>query len=318
MRFERCPLRDMPEIGICRMYPFHISFEGLETLILCRDEEDYDTFVKIICTCVFKFGAILLMYVVVSNHAHFTILARSLKNAEALSNEIKRRYSMYFQKKYGIGMSLQNTDSKPLYIDNDRYLRNAIAYDIRNAADNGSKDVIHYEWSGAEALFNMKSGSGSPLSGCGSGNRKVCELSKRERRRIMHTDDDLSKVGWLLDGKDRLVRDSLIDIQYVEKAFLNDKTYLLKVVGCLNEAEMYCKLVSNPRRKMNDDEFLREVNDISKRWFECDVRNLNMEKKTRIVKQAYFSLRTNVSQLSRTFEIDRETMSVLIEKLKKR
>ncbi len=42
MRFERCPLVELSDGKIVRMYPFHISMEGMESKILFKDDDDYD------------------------------------------------------------------------------------------------------------------------------------------------------------------------------------------------------------------------------------------------------------------------------------
>ena len=40
--------RHLPDRRDCAMFPYHISLEGLERLVLCRVESDYDAFVIVI------------------------------------------------------------------------------------------------------------------------------------------------------------------------------------------------------------------------------------------------------------------------------
>ena len=141
MRFERNPIRKLPDGTVSKVYPFHISMEGLETCILCRDDEDYDVFVKIFHTCSLRKNVIIIIYAVVSNHGHAVVLAESQDSADGYGDEIKRMYSMYFNRKYGEKSALKHVDTKAIWLNNGWYLRNSIAYDIRNAMDNGAQSV---------------------------------------------------------------------------------------------------------------------------------------------------------------------------------
>ncbi len=42
MAFQRVVERLLPDGTIAKVYPFHISLEGMESILLCRDDEDYD------------------------------------------------------------------------------------------------------------------------------------------------------------------------------------------------------------------------------------------------------------------------------------
>ena len=98
---RRIVSRRMPD-GIVRLVqPFHISMEGLEKEVLCRDDEDYDAFVKIICVSAERKNVIVIIYAVVSNHCHVAILAADQTASDRFGDEVKRIYSMWFNKKYG-------------------------------------------------------------------------------------------------------------------------------------------------------------------------------------------------------------------------
>ena len=42
MAMMRAIVREMPDGSARRVYPFHVSLEGLKKAIICRDEEDYE------------------------------------------------------------------------------------------------------------------------------------------------------------------------------------------------------------------------------------------------------------------------------------
>ena len=307
-RFEKNPYRELPDGTISKVYPFHVSLEGLETKILCREESDYDAFVKIICVCAFRTNVILLIYAVVSNHAHCAILATDQSAADAFAAEVKRMYSMYFSRKYSDRSVLKGVDASAVYLYSDYYLRNAIAYVIRNAMDNGAASVQLYPWTGLRGMFC----NGQPT--VTGGLTKVCELSRRERRRLLHTDDDLKRVRWLLNDKGELEPATICDWRYVEAAFLNDQSFFLRLIGGVNNAEMQSLLIDGPRIKRPDTDFLNTVNDISSRWFQKPVNELPVDKKARLLQYVSHSYRTDPSQLARTFELPREEVLRLLGK----
>lgn len=276
------------------VYPFHVSLKGLDSLILCRDNEDYDIMVKYIAICSRRKNVIVIIYAVVSNHCHIAVLAATQADADSFAQELKRMYSMWFCVKYNQERVLNGVDAKALLLENDWHLRNALAYIPRNSLDNGCP-VHEYEWSGFKAMFSSQKDIPA---------KPVAALKKRDRDAIMHTRDSLKDTPWLLDGNNRLVPASFCDTEYLEQVFNDDQAYFLKVIGMLNVAEMEEKLVDAPRRLLPDTDFRKEANDVSQRWFSCDISELTKEKKYRLMQYIRRSRKTTVSQLARAFELD--------------
>ena len=296
-RFERNPFRELPDGTITRVFPFHVSLEGLESKVLCREEADYDAFVKIICLCARRKNVILVIYAVVSNHSHCIVLASDQVSVDAFVDEIKKMFSMYFCRKYQDSAVLRRNDAKAIFLDSDSYVRNAIAYVIRNALDNGARSVQEYKWSGFRAAFcDGKVERGKKV-------RTVISLTKRERREIMHTGETIGDVRWLINDENELEPVSFCDWNYVENAFRNEQSFFLRLIGGVNTAEMNSKLVSGPRVIRTDGELLLSVNEIAQRWFSADVSELPMEKKARLLAYVSHSFRTTPAQLARIFEM---------------
>ena len=286
------------------VYPFHISLEGMEDCILCRDDDDYDAMVKIIAVAALRKNVIVIIYAVVSNHCHVAVLAKTQTDAGKYGEEVKKVYSMWFSKKYSARETMQNVDVKALLLDNNWYVRNALAYIPRNALDNGC-NINEYRWSGYGAMFNTV----VPEEGC----RSVAELSKREKRELMHTGNKLSGVKWLLDRQDHLVPGSFCDNAYLEQVFENEQSFFLKILGGQNSAEMKQRLVDQPRRMLPDSEFYKSVNDLSDRWFQSDISSLPLEKKVRLLPYVFHTSKTTVPQLARTFELPRQKVSEILK-----
>ncbi len=298
---RRAVPRQMPDGSVRYVQPYHVSMEGQETIILCRDDEDYDAMVKIICVCARRKNVIVIIYAVVSNHSHVAILAINQENADAFSEEIKRMYSMWFSRKYGRTGIMRKVDVKALLLDNDWYTRNALAYVPRNALDNGC-NVDEYPWSGYRAMF-----SGQSLTGC-----HVASMTKEMRREVMHTGDKLTDVPWLVDEDGRLIPKSICDFEYLEQAFEHDQAYFLKTIGDQNSAEMRHKLVEAPRHMLTDNEFLKIAEETSQRWFSSPIDQISIDRKIRLIPYLFRTVKTTVPQLSRSFGLPREEVSHIL------
>lgn len=290
--------RELPDGQTEKVFPFHISLEGLKQQIICRDDKDCDVMVKILAVCALRKNVIVIIYAVVSNHAHIAVLARTYDEALAYAQEVKRVYSMYFRKKYGEAKVLRETDVCVKYLDTYQYLRNALAYIPRNAYDNGAQNIADYKWTGFRACFRKADAK--------QGVRSVDNIPVLERRKIFHTGDNLKGRGWVLNAEDELEPYSFCDTAYLEKAFFDEETLFYKTVGGLNSSEMTQDLVVSPRKMKTDAAFLREVNELSERWFECGARDLSPNQRARILPYIYHSIRTSVPQICRALGLSRE------------
>lgn len=302
---ERFVFRTLPNGRTLSVQPFHVSLEGLESAIICRDEEDYDAVEKILCVCSKRKNVIIVIHTIVSNHAHVAILAENLASAQAYAEEIKRMIAMWVHRKYGEQSLMKGVDAQAIGLDNNWHIRNALAYIPRNALDNGC-NVNEYRWSGYRAMFRPKPDLATQSM------RKVSSLSKREREGIMHTCDKLEEVDWMLDQDNHLVPESFCDSAYLEQAFEGDQAYFLKTIGGQNSAEMKYQLIDQPRTMMPDTECFKAINDISLRWFQIALPELSLEKKIRLLPYVRKTMKTSVSQLARVFGLTREQVSSIL------
>ena len=54
--------QELPDGTVRQLHPFHISMEGLETAVLCRDDADYDAIVKILCVAARRKKVLVIIY----------------------------------------------------------------------------------------------------------------------------------------------------------------------------------------------------------------------------------------------------------------
>ena len=304
MAFVRPVQRILPDGQPANVRPYHISYEGLETSIICRDDEDCDTLVKCIAVCAHRKNVIVIIYAVISNHAHIAVLSPSLQSAQMYAAETKRTYSQLFQRKYGENNTLRHTDVKVQAIDTDWYLRNALAYIPRNAYDNGAKNIQDYKWTAFRAFFRKSTPSGL---------KRVREMTIREWRDIFHTGDKLDNVPWKVDINGELEPFSFCDTKYLEAAFNNDEAFFYKSIGTVNVPEMTQKLVVNPRKRLTDSDFIKEIEQLSQRWYSIGVAQLSVTQKARLIPYVNHTILTNVPQLARGFGMSREAIARLLK-----
>ena len=302
---KRTVLRVLPDGNTYYVQPFHVCLKGLERAILCRDDQDYDAMVKVICVCARRKNVRVIIYCVASNHCHVAVLAKSQADADAYAGEIKRIYSLQFQKKYHINNILHRVETKAICLDTDQYVRNALAYIPKNALDNGA--LVHeYQWSGFRAMFSHREADGD----C----RPVASLTFRECVAIMHTADNLSDVPWLLDKDNHLIPSSFCDCAYLEQVYNNDPGFFLRLVGGVNSAQMQYELEEKPYQKQTDSEYHKTVEDICNRWYKTEISSLSEAQKRKIVPYLFRTTRTTVRQLARIIDLPPETISDILKK----
>lgn len=303
MAFQRIVKRTLPNGIVTTVYPFHISLKGLESALLCRDEDDYDILQKTFYVCSWRSNVLVIEDIEMSNHGHLAVLARDLSSADKASESIKKNYSQYLSFKYGQRRTLSRCDAKVLYLDSDWYLRNALAYIPRNALDTG-KRIEDYNWSSYRGLFGSEDGFKRSIP--------VSSMSRRERESVFRTHTDLSKVPWRVDSEGHIVPSSACDHVYLENAFNNDQAFFLKTIGSINCAEMAQKLVEGPRTRKNDSEFFLSAANIADKWFATDILALSLEQKTRLIPYLYHTNSTSVAQIARCIRLSKMQVETIL------
>ena len=101
MQFQRITLRELPDGTVTKVYPFHISLEGMESVLLCRDDEDFDVMQKYFHVCSWVNNVLVIIDIEMSNHGHLAVLADSLDSAVRAGEAIKKNHSQYISHKYG-------------------------------------------------------------------------------------------------------------------------------------------------------------------------------------------------------------------------
>lgn len=303
MAFERVVSRMLPDGSTRKVYPFHISLEGMESVLLCRDNEDYDQLEKAFYLSAYKNNSLVITHIAMSNHGHLGLLAPSMETALLVGENIKKHHSQYISWKYNEPGILSRSHVDIQYLDSDWYVRHALAYIPRNANDTGYR-IEDYPWSGYRGLFMEGK---SPLA-C----RRVSSLSRREREALFRTHLDLSCVPWLINAQGSIEPASACDWRYLESAFDNDQAFFLKMIGSVNVAEMQQKLQMNKRVRHTDAEMLAIIANLADKFCHRSIPDLTPDMKARILPYLYRGYRTSIPQLARCLQMSREVVVGLI------
>lgn len=240
-----------------------------------------------------------------SNHLHIVLVGADREQAETYIRALKQNISSYLRKKYGIAKSLKGIGHCISIIDSDKYLRNCIAYVLRNAicAKVCSK-IEEYPWSSYSAYFN-RSGVKSSV--------KISDLSFRERRKILKTRDEYGDAPLYIDDTGRIINKCFVRYDIVEKAYYKSGRHFLTCLGSCNDSQMEYDLSIKPQIKVNDFNMMESVNRLlSDRFNGRSLSNLTNAEKCKIIKHLYFNNKTTISQLSRILGLPKELISQIL------
>ena len=136
---------------------WHFSTDGNLVDFLFRDEEDFAAGMNRIYVVRRKYNIVILAFVLMDTHVHF-ILWGDLRECERFIHEYLKLTSMWLSRKYGDRHKLETLFPNYQVIDNDRYLKTAICYVLKNPPVGGiAFNALDYPWSSA-SLYFRKSG----------------------------------------------------------------------------------------------------------------------------------------------------------------
>lgn len=279
---------------------YHVCTNGLEDLVLLRDEDDFRTAWNYLALAAWRSEIFIVAFILMSNHIH--TLAACL-NADQVNHFIKlfkHLISKYLHHKYGSRQTLHNTQDCISQIDSIHYLKNCIAYILRNALS--AKICIKiedYPWSSYGSYFSSKGKRHSSIP--------VSTLSCRKKRQILKTDMDLSKCPLTIDKNGMIDPTSFVRSDIAEKAYWNSGKSFLHFLGTCNDTKMEYELACQPLLHINDMEMSENIKRyISTRFNGRDLSELTTSEKCSILKRLFFNHKTSIPQLSRILGLPRE------------
>ena len=284
---------------------YHVCTNGQDSPIIMRDAEDFRIVQNYLAIAAWKTGAQILAYVIMSNHIHAALTCKDRKSANRFIKLLKQLYSRHLNNKYGIKQALHGIDDSITLIDSIQYLRNCIAYILRNPlCARICTRLEEYRWSSYSCYFAKKHTNKY---------QTVSSLGTRERRRLLKTRDSLSECSLLIDQEGYIVNESFVRYDIVERLFKNSGKYFIFHLGTCNDSQMEYEMACKPMIRINDTELLLVVEKIiSNRFYGKTLPDLDTKARCSMIKHLYFNNKTSIPQLSRVLGLPKSLVSQIL------
>ena len=278
-----------------------VSTDHLPSRLWFREEEDFKVAMNYVAVISSMMGIPVLAFILMSNHVHF-VLGCSREVALAFITEFKRRYSKYYQRKYGIKEFLRRNgvDIRELE-EEDETLERAIAYVQMNSVAAGiCANAAFYPWGTGESFFRADQKEGALLS----------DLSQRKKFRLLHSRDQ-PKAPLRLTDNGYVDPASFVAVQFVEKLFRTPARYNFFLQ---NSSKARLRLQESPTPLFQDQVILGLVQELCHSLFrKRSLDNLSPKQTGELLRQLRFRFNTEPAQLARVLELPYETITRLLD-----
>lgn len=253
-----------------------VSTDHLEDRLWFREDADFKVGMNYAALVSAQSNVRILAFILMSNHVHF-VLEGTEEDARSFISEYKRRYSKYYQGKYGVREFLRGNgvDIRLLELEGES-LERAIAYVQMNCvAANICMHPSLYPW--------------------GTG-RKA--MPPKEFR--------LTEEGYIDPS-------SYVNVPFVERLFRTPSrfNYFLQ-----NSSKAKIRLEENALPSFRDQSILTAMPDLCRSLFrKSNVQELSRDQLGELLKQLRFRFSADVAQLSRIMEIPYEEVARLLDSM---
>ena len=278
---------------------YHVCTDGLEQVTLLKDEEDFKAAWNYIALIAWRIGVEVVAFTLMSNHIHLILACKDVLQADAAIKLYKKLLSMYLKNKYGLKKVLHHTDDCISLIDSVAYMKNCIAYIMRNAVcARICAKPEDYRWTSYACYFSDASSENSfPVS----------ELTFSQKRKMLRTGMNLMDCPLRITEGGLIALDSFVRYDIVERIYRYSGKSFLYYLGCCNDARMEYELTCQPMMHVSDQDMYETVSKYAAGRFRGkDLAELTSAEKCSILKHLFFNNKTSVPQLSRILGLPRQ------------
>ena len=231
--------------------------------------------------------------------AQLTQLSKDILQADAAIKLYKKMLSLYLKNKYGLKKVLHRTDDCISLIDTATYMKNCIAYILRNAVcARICAKPEDYRWSSYACYFSDTRSEKSFL---------VSELTFSQKRKMLRTGMDLRDCPLRITEDGLVALDSFVRSDIVERVYRYSGKSFLYYMGCCNDARMEYELTCQPLMHVSDQDMYETVTKyVAVRFHGKDLAELTSAEKCSILKHLFFNSKTSVPQISRIMGLPRQ------------
>ena len=280
-----------------------LSTEHLSDRIWFQNDEDFKAAMNIVAIASFLSEAIILDFVLMSNHVHF-VLTGTEKQCCKLITEFKRLYGMYQFHYHGIRKMLKSNDVDIRQVEiQDESLKRAIAYVQMNpVAANICLSPEQYPWGCGGVFFNKNEEEG----------RSIGSFSKNAQKKLLHSKVVLPP-NYMISKRGYVIQNSYVPVKFVEALFNTPKSFHYFMT---QSSKAKKRLEKTPLPAFRDQIILAGATDLCQTLFRKNsLTSLERAEKAELLKQLRYRFSADLAQLARVTGIPYSEASILLEEL---
>lgn len=266
-----------------------ITTAHLENRLLFKDFEDFIVGMNYLAVLSFKYGIIVLAFILMSNHVHLVAIGRR-DDIETFVTMWKSLYSKYLAAKYGVRDFLRRleVDIRPVPEESEA-LERAVAYVQMNCvAANICTSPYEYPWGTGSTFFKVKEEKGMRLG----------DFSARARYKLLHCKTDVPS-DWKVCEEGYVLPSSYVDVDRVELLFRTPKrmNYFLQ---SSSKAKQRMETIEDGLPAFRDQVISAALPDLCRSLFgKVSVKELSDNQLIELLRQLRFRFASNVNQIAR-------------------
>lgn len=282
---------------------YHATSSALEKNVIFQSREDFVTGMNDVALCVLKYNVRILCFCLMSNHFHF-VLYGSYKECYGFMHEYKQLCSLRMRHFRGEVNALKHVDIRLDLLDTGDYLKNAIAYVLRNPlAAHMIMMPYFYEWSSVSAYFR----GGRPLNGI-----PVNSFSLRKRRELLRSRQPSVPDSFLVNDDGVILPACYIAYDVVEQLFPHP-SFLMMALARKVENEMEIKMGAADRIVMSDAELMSQITElIACEFGVSSLSQLTSEDRLRLCLLVRRNFNASVKQIARLLRLSQTVVASVL------
>ena len=281
-----------------------LTTSHLETCLWFRDDEDFKVamnYIAIQAGC--SPEVVVLAFILMSNHIHL-VLQGEKEDVVAFVTQLKKRYSLYYRRKYGVKEFLRGNglNIQPVP-DEDEALERAIAYVQMNCvAANICAYPNQYRWGTGSTFFCQHPGGG----------RRLGDLSARARERLLRSELVHLPDQWLVCQEGYILPQSYVDVEFVENCFRTPR----RMIFFQNNSSKAKRRIETKEAAFRDQIILPAIQDLCRSLFQKESFSaLTEEEQSEFAKQIRFRFNSDVNQIARVCGITYADAAKLLDRV---
>ena len=268
---------------------FLLSTEHLEDGLWFREEEDFKVAMNYVAIEAARHPEVqVLAFILMSNHVHFVLKGRR-EDVVAFVESFKQRYSLYYQKKYGVKEFLRRNglDIKEIPYDNEAPEKVISYVQMNSVAANICAFCNQYPWGTGNLFFNATTPKGIKLG----------NMSDRARQKALHSNFTKLPEHWILGDDGYILPCCYVDVKAVEQLFRTPK----RMQYFLHSSSKARKRLENTcLPAFRDQVILVAIPDLCQSLFQKDSFSaLTEEEQSEFLRQLRYRFSADINQLAR-------------------